>query len=132
MLLLKQKFPAITHSEQAKNNGFSGGATFGLSQAFKLTEHVLFLTNDTEATKLPYTFASDADFFSVRITKRNSLNIDSVMGEVDLRSGKLTHLRTFDLEQKSANKKYYVPGTAFGITKKARNGPRSCESPSAG
>ncbi len=111
------EFPNIIHIFLQSNRGFTGGANFGLATAFKTCENVLFLTNDTEAMKLPLEFPTTLDFFSILILKRNSAHVDSVIGQINLRTGSLTHIRDLSDLQNLKHLRIYVPGTAFGITK---------------
>ncbi len=117
--VLNEKFKDIKHIFLEANQGFTGGANFGLSEAFKTCDKALFLTNDTEALALPTQFPNAYDLFSVLISKRNSAHVDSVIGEVNLRTGTLTHIRNVNDLINSRHHKTYVPGSAFGITKTA-------------
>lgn len=115
---LKEKFKASQHIVIEKNKGFSGGANQGLTEAFKHSEHVLFLTNDTELLTLPNDFPKTADILSPFIFKRNSSFADSVVGSIHLKTGQLKHLKHLnEITELSTNEKLYAPGTAFGITK---------------
>lgn len=106
--VLLSRYPQIEHHILESNQGFSGGANFGLSHAFKIHDQVLFLTNDTELLRLP-------DFVrpglsSVKCFRRNSLDkIDYISGRLNPKSGKLSHIKT-ESELNTAN---YIPGTAF-------------------
>lgn len=117
---LKKKYPQLTHFILPVNKGYSGGANFGLREALKKENEILFLTNDTEVLQLPLTFPPELDFFSITIFKRNTEKLDSVIGTVDLKTGQLRHLRS--LEELTFNQphiKTYIPGSAFGIKKQA-------------
>lgn len=116
---LVQQFPKISHLVLPTNKGFSGGANFGLKDVFNKTENILFLTNDTEAISLPQHFPTDLDLFSILILKRNTDQVDSVMGLVNLKTGRLSHAKLLSEVPNSLSLRSYIPGTAFGITKKA-------------
>ncbi len=119
--ILENEFLTIEHISLSTNNGYTKGANFGLQHVFHHCDQILFLTNDTEALTLPGQFPENLDFFSVAILKRNTQQMDSMIGEVNLRTGELTHVRSpADLSLNDQNTiKTYIPGTAFGITKKA-------------
>lgn len=111
---LQIQFPHLNHIILDQNKGFTGGANAGLEIAFKKHEHILFLTNDTELIQLP-TDIPDC-LSSVVVLRRNSEQVDSVMGELILPQGKLRHLRHIsEMKTDSLEKKYYVPGSAFWI-----------------
>lgn len=112
-LLIQQKFPQHHHLILKKNSGYTGGANFGLREAFKNFNHVLFLTNDTELLQLP-SVAPDG-FCAVTIYKRNTQAIDSTYAAVDIKRGLLTHLKDLQAPQKN----FYIPGTAFWMDKKS-------------
>lgn len=118
---LVSQFPQIHHLILDKNKGYSGGANFAFAEVFKLHSNIFFLTNDTEVLELPDEFPSEYDFFSVSILKRNSASMDSVMGAINLKNGKLSHLKSrADIQVTIGDLKSetYIPGTAYGITKK--------------
>ncbi|MFZ3229134.1 MAG: glycosyltransferase [Pseudobdellovibrio sp.] len=115
---LQLQFPQINHLVMPVNKGFSGGANFGLSEIFKQTDSILFLTNDTEVIHLAKNFQKNYDFFSVLILKRKTNNLDSCLGTVNLKTGRLTHIKSMLIKPvNSLFIKTYIPGTAFGITK---------------
>lgn len=114
---VRTDFPDITHIFLKSNKGYTGGANYGLQAAFRICKNVLFLTNDTEAIHLPTAFPTTLDFFSILISKRNSAQVDSVIGQINLRTGTLTHIRDLSDLQDSKHVKTYIPGTAFGMTK---------------
>lgn len=116
---LKTAFSEIEHVSVPENKGYTVGANFGLNHGFLKNDCILFLTNDTEVLQLPETFPKDLDLFSVLISKRNSTSIDSLYGEVNLRTGALKHVRELAYAKQKDHIKMYIPGTAFGITKKA-------------
>ena len=116
---LKTTFSEIEHVSVSENKGYTGGANFGLNHGFSKNNSILFLTNDTEVLRLPETFPNDTDLFSILISKRNSATIDSLFGEVNLRTGALKHVRQLSSVKQKDHIKMYIPGTAFGITKKA-------------
>ncbi len=118
---LKNQFPDIHHIELVINKGFTGGANTLLKFAFKSHSTVLFLTNDTELTAVDFSFKNnlknpDLFFSSIKLMKRNSNDVDSVMGFLNPSCGKLSHQKKNEL----FNKKLipYIPGTAFWISKK--------------
>lgn len=112
---LKKQFPAITHVVLRENKGYTGGANKALSEALKVFESVLFLTNDTEAIQLPA--HPPENFSSIKLLRRNSIEVDSVMGALNPKTGKLKHLKSL----KDHNKKHltYIPGTAFWMNQSA-------------
>lgn len=117
---LVSKFPDLNHLCYTDNKGYSGGANRGLQEAFKYYEHIFFITNDTEVIQLPFDFPKNTDLFSPLIFKRQSDQIDSCMGQLNLKNGRLTHLRTQSaiLEtQKNTFLKIYAPGTAIGLSR---------------
>lgn len=117
---LQNGYPQLTHFILPTNRGYTGGANFGLREAFKKESEILFLTNDTEALELPLSFPKDLDFFSIVIFKRNTNQLDSLIGTVDLKIGQLRHLRTAtELTPEVSHIKTYIPGSAFGIKKHA-------------
>ena len=117
---LQNKYPQLEHLILPKNVGYSGGANFGLREAFKKENEILFLTNDTEVIRLANSFPENLDFFSIAILKRNTPQLDSLIGTVDLKRGQLRHLRSTDeLSEKYSHIKTYIPGTAFGLKKQA-------------
>lgn len=112
---LKRQFPEINHIVVAENKGYSGGANVALAETLKHYESVLFLTNDTQAITLPEV-APNA-FSSIKLLRRNSEEIDSVMGALNPRTGKLKHLKT--LSDRHTRDIIYIPGTAFWMTQNA-------------
>jgi len=114
---LQSLFPQIKHHILPANKGFSGGANFGLSEVFKAADSILFLTNDTEVISLPNDFPTALDLFSIRILKRNTNQVDSIIGAIDLKKGHLSHVR--DLTHLKNSLTTYIPGTAFGLSKNA-------------
>ncbi len=112
---LKLEFPDINHIEVSENKGFSGGANVALVTAFAKCDEVLFLTNDTEAIALPD--LAPKEFSSIKLLRRNSEEIDSVMGALNPRTGKLKHLK--NLNDHNHKELKYIPGTAFWMTKSA-------------
>ncbi len=116
---LQTHYPLIEHLIIKENKGYTAGANFGLRQAFLKDQHVLFLTNDTEALCLPDLFPEKMDLFSILIFKRNSQVVDSISGLVNLRTGALSHVRGVADLKSNKYLKSYIPGTAFGITDQA-------------
>lgn len=108
---LKRQFPAINHIVVAENKGYTGGANAALTETLKHYETVLFLTNDTEAISLPA--VAPKNFSSIKLLRRNSEEIDSVMGALNPRTGKLKHLKK--LSDHHPRDITYIPGTAFWI-----------------
>lgn len=108
---LKKLFPHINHNIIAENKGYTGGANTAIAETLKHFESVLFLTNDTEAIQLPD--AAPQSFSSIKLLRRNSEEIDSVMGALNPRTGKLKHLKK--LSDHSPRDITYIPGTAFWI-----------------
>ncbi len=119
--MLKTEFPKIQHIELITNKGFTGGANALLQTVFKVHNAVLFLTNDTELTEISTGFTdqlTDKDLFfsSIKLMKRNSQDIDSLLGQLNPKNGRLSHLKKMD--DQSKQQFAYVPGTAFWISKK--------------
>ena len=112
---LKKKFPQIIHLTVTQNKGFTGGANYGLQKAFETEKLVLFLTNDTLLLNLPDKL--DADLCSIKVLRRKSDSIDSTIGRLNIKTGRLEHLKEWS-NDKNSNYKYYVPGSAFWISKK--------------
>lgn len=110
---LKRQFPQITHIVVPKNKGYSGGANKALAETLKHFDSVLFLTNDTEAVTLPPT--APKAFSSIKLLRRNSTEIDSVMGALNPRNGKLKHLK--NLSDHHPRDIAYIPGTAFWMNR---------------
>jgi len=110
--VLIEKYPKITHLVMNENKGYSGGANFGLNQAFKTYTRVLFLTNDVEVLQLSEKAVSG--FAAVKTLRRQTEAIDSIMGLVDLKTAHLSHLKEPKNDYVTdANFSYYIPGTAF-------------------
>lgn len=116
---LKNQFPNIRHILIETNKGYSGGANHGLLEIFKEHQQVLFLTNDTEILELPWQFPKNKNFFAVPIYIRNTNKLHSTLGELNIAKGHLMHL-SFEpaFLDFQPSKLRYIPGTAFGITKK--------------
>ncbi|MES2803170.1 MAG: glycosyltransferase [Bdellovibrionota bacterium] len=112
---LKSEFPDIRHIVLTENKGYTGGANATLKETLKHFSDVLFLTNDTEAITLPQTAPNQ--FSSIKLLRRNSEEIDSVMGSLNPRTGKLKHLKK--LTDHHRNDITYIPGTAFWINRDA-------------
>lgn len=106
---LKARFPEIHHILVAENKGYACGANIALTESLKHFNSVLFLTNDTEVICLPE--AAPINFSSIKLLRRNSTEIDSVMGALNPRIGKLKHLKS--LAEHDPRDLTYVPGTAF-------------------
>jgi GT2 family glycosyltransferase len=118
-LRLQERFRSVTHLVLPKNKGFSGGANAGLAKAFTQAKQVFFLTNDTEVLQLPTCFPESCDLMSPLIYKRQTTQIDSLMGVVETSQGHLKHLRTSnEISNLNSHEIIYAPGTAFGISKK--------------
>lgn len=111
---LINEFPQINHHLVKNNNGYSAGANETLKNVFEKFENVLFLTNDTELINLPT--QPPHGFCSVQLLKRNTAEIDSIMGALNPKNGSLKHLKNLnDIKQ---NEISYIPGTAFWLDKK--------------
>ncbi|MCK6599980.1 MAG: glycosyltransferase family 2 protein [Bdellovibrionaceae bacterium] len=106
----------LQHLIMEKNLGFSGGANWGLKQAFINEKWVLFLTNDTLFEGLNLSQAPPPGFYAPQILLNKSRKMDSLGGEFNPKNGKLQHLRTKSY-QLSPGSYFYVPGTAFLIDK---------------
>lgn len=114
---LIKKYPQLLHLILSQNKGYSGGANFGLNEAFKKNEHVLFLTNDVEVIQLPQ--EAIQGFAAVKTYRRHTENIDSIMGIIDLKTGHLSHLKDIKKDYvTNSSFTYYIPGTAFWIDRK--------------
>ncbi len=119
---LIKKNPSIQHVLMEKNLGFSGGINFGCQEVFKNHDWLFFLTNDTELIKSAEVFPAGFDVLTPKILKRNTEQIDSLIGVINTQSSALRHVR--DLKESIAlepHEKYYVPGSAFGLSKKCFN-----------
>lgn len=113
--LLKQ-FSFLQNLILEQNKGFSGGANAGLSHAFQFHPEVLFLTNDIEIISLPTSLNSNFDIATALIWKRNTNQVDSVMGGLNICTGSLTHFKSpVDYTSISEQHWIYPPGTAFSI-----------------
>jgi len=111
--LLKNQFPQIQHIFVKENKGYTQGVNITLQNVFKKYEDVLFLTNDTELLQL--NIEPPEQFSSIKILKRNSDKVDSVMGALNPQKGSLRHLKNMnDLKN---NELLYVPGAAFWMPK---------------
>jgi GT2 family glycosyltransferase len=108
---LKNQFPDIHHIVVEKNSGFSGGANRALKASLDKFKQVLFLTNDTEVIHLPE--SAPTGFNSVKLMRRNSDEIDSVMGALNPKNGRLKHLK--NISDQKPRDITYIPGTAFWI-----------------
>lgn len=112
---LRVAFPEIQHLVLHENQGYTGGANHGLKKCFEIFSDALFLTNDIELTQLPTHLKTKFDVCAPLIWKRNSTQIDSVLGSLNIKTGSLQHLKSF---QDVKHDWIYVPGTAFTIKKK--------------
>ena len=111
------EFSQIQHIFVEENHGYSAGANHALKAAFEKFETVLFLTNDTELIQLPKT--APKNFNSIQLLRRNSQEIDSVMGALNPKTGRLKHLKKMnDLRRSEIS---YIPGTAFWIDRNSFN-----------
>ncbi|MDZ4676614.1 MAG: glycosyltransferase family 2 protein [Oligoflexia bacterium] len=120
---LKAEFPQVEHLVLEVNQGFSGGANHGLRTAFSSNvERVLFVTNDTTLEKLSFDewpgYVSDSYIMAPRIERRKTGTIDSLGAKVDFFKGKLIH-HNLENQADVNDPGFYVPGTAFLISKKA-------------
>ena len=109
---LKNKFPQIQHIENSVNKGYSGGVNSTLTKVLEQYERVLFLTNDIELLSIHPD--PQFEFASIKILKRNTTQIDSVLGEVHPAKGQLSHIK--ELNQVKNTDMTYIPGTAFWIS----------------
>ena len=114
---LTEQFQEIHHLLYETNLGFTGGANRGLDSVFQKYEQAFFLTNDTLLMKLPEVFPQKIDLLAPLIWRRQSAEIDSLMGALNIKTGQLRHLKNIS-NLKSTTEIAYVPGTAFGLTKK--------------
>ncbi len=121
---LINQFPNIHHFVINENKGYAFGANQTIEQAFhvfnksKTTNHtsnpsILFLTNDLVLTSIPST--PFIGFSSILLYQKNEYKINSLMGLIDLKKGRLSHLKN---EQeinffKNKLRQIYIPGTAF-------------------
>lgn len=118
---LKKLFPLINHLELIHNKGFTGGINTLLRSVFNNHKAILFLTNDTELTEVSTGFTNELTdkelfFSSIKLMKRNSQDVDSIMGALNPKNGRLLHLKKMD--DQSVQHITYIPGTAFWISKK--------------
>ncbi|PIS11109.1 MAG: hypothetical protein COT73_05875 [Bdellovibrio sp. CG10_big_fil_rev_8_21_14_0_10_47_8] len=111
---LQDLFPDIQHLIVEENQGFSGGANWGLRRAFQSPNSwVLFLTNDCQLEELgspPSTPSLSAPL----IWARKKTMVDSLGGSFQINRALLAHCKSEDDFYKNAGHAY-VPGTAFWI-----------------
>jgi GT2 family glycosyltransferase len=113
---LKLAFPQIHHLILEKNLGFSGGANFGFKNVFDLgADRVLFLSNDTKLKK--FSKQNQGDLIALDIELRSTKRRHSFGGMVNFSKGLLSHITT--LEDHSQDPHFYVPGSAFIISREA-------------
>lgn len=127
---LINKFSNLIHIEISENQGFSGGANIGINKAFLESNWVFFHTNDTQTLDLPSIIPTKSGIYTPLIWRRNTLNLDSAGGFVDLKSFKPFHYKNkeefnqsvlnFKMDQNSPFAPY-IPGTAFLIDKNTWN-----------
>jgi GT2 family glycosyltransferase len=107
---LENLFPNITHLKINKNLGYSGGANFGLTQAFQEHDWLILLTNDCLMKNLPY-FPRCPAFVGPHILIQKSARTDSLGGAFVPHRGHIFHCKS---EADFAQAKYkYIPGSAF-------------------
>jgi GT2 family glycosyltransferase len=111
VLYLKNQFPSITHHTLENNIGFSGGANFGLQQAFLKDELAFFITNDCELVKIDSNLKKNG-LYAPLIMKRKTEHVDSIGGAWSFKTLNLRHLKSSD-EALQNHELFYVPGTAF-------------------
>jgi GT2 family glycosyltransferase len=133
ILQLKNQFslPQVQHFILEQNQGYSGGANYGLKMAFLMEDWVLFLTNDTLLDQLPSHLPRNKGLYAPLIFMKRNRKVDSLGGGLTLSNGHLYHIKddpTFQkLKPKDKNQRrntfsfhndlLYVPGTAFLIDK---------------
>lgn len=110
---LKSHFPAVSHYDIEKNQGFTGGANAGLKHLFKRYEWVYFITNDCEMVTA-FEVPPQSGFYAPTIFRRKLGVVDSMGGKLNLAIGKLHHCKSpADFEKNNSFIKSYIPGTAF-------------------
>lgn len=133
ILQLKAQFslPQVHHLILEQNQGFSGGANYGLKMAFLREDWALFLTNDTLLDQLPSYLPRNRGLYAPLISLKRNRKVDSLGGGLNLSKGHLYHikddpsfqkLKIKDKKQKKNTFSFhddllYVPGTAFLIDK---------------
>lgn len=112
---LQKKCPAdIQHLILPQNLGFTGGANAGLSEGFKKSDWVYFLTNDTEALHLPIDKPKESALIAPLVYRRKTSVVASRMGFFDPKWGELRHLKSSqDFMDLPLRGFLYTPGTAF-------------------
>lgn len=115
---LLKKIPDVQHLILPKNTGFTGGINQGLQFAFKQSDWVYFLTNDTEVINLPKLKPQEPALIAPLVYRRKTSVIASRLGFFDPRWGELRHLHTAkDFSDLSLQGYLYAPGTGFLIHK---------------
>ena len=122
--LLINEFPNIKHLILESNRGYSGGVNASLSNAFRESPWVFFVTNDCELLNAP-TIPLNPGFFAPTLFRRKVDKIDSLGGLFTPLTGRLLHIRESSYAKKVTEKSppfrfdinrfrfFYVPGTAF-------------------
>ncbi|MCC6277020.1 MAG: glycosyltransferase family 2 protein [Oligoflexia bacterium] len=124
VLTLKARFPEINHLEIEFNKGYSGGMNVGLAAAFAAGAlRVLAVTNDTVLKHWPKAFKiesghllREAYLLAPLIERRSTGEVDSLGGEINWLTGKLSHIQTRGLgvaAKAIQDPSFYVPGTSF-------------------
>lgn len=118
---LFSRFPTVEHVILKKNQGYAGGANFGLNEAFKSSDWVFFLTNDCVLTNFEFPEPAFQGMLAPRIEIRKTGRVDSLGGKFKPGSAKLSHCRTeaefHSLLSARGSDLPYIPGTAFLIHK---------------
>lgn len=115
---LQEDFPDVYHFGRDKNGGYSGGVNGALEEAFKRSDWVFLLTNDTSlesAVRIPEDLLPG--LYSPLVWFRKKDRIDYVGGRFDSRRGRLQHLAHWGPRRTEPGVFPYIPGTAFLIHK---------------
>lgn len=134
--LLKAQFPTVRHGHCDQNYGFTAGINRAFDLAFDFHEKIIFVTNDCELKKLPTNWN-----FEILVPQIQYANgkIDSHGGFFEPAKACLSHNKVIPFPANAdtfgpripgpiaarGDLRFYVPGAAFGLSKKAwESGPR--------
>lgn len=111
--LHRKNYPQILHHVLEANRGFTGGTNFGLTEVFKKTPWILFLTNDCELLRIDTEFNLAPGFYAPLIFRRKTDTIDSHGGVFRPNKAHIYHLKDESQTAVVNSGFFYVPGTAF-------------------
>ena len=116
---LQQEFPKVSHLILEKNKGFTGGTNKALESSLNKASWCLFITNDCELLQIPRSFSGfQSGCYAPLIFRRNTGKVDSFGGLVNTEKGSLKHIQS-PKQNLISNEPFYIPGTAFLISKQA-------------